>query len=337
MDLQTIWIRIFPKLNNYNEFQKDELKTILFSELGNYVIEEKLCTDIVQYDDDTKGYTMFFVAKKVEGLSEKSLNYYKNVIDTFLGKFSKKLSQFTTDDIRYYLAVREMDDKVSPVTADNERRILSNFFAWLSNEEYISKNICAPIKQIRKPKRKKKAFSDVEITKIKDACQTYKNNVLEKKRAISIVEFLLSTGCRATELCSIKCTDIDLDARTAVVFGKGAKERNVYLNQVTKLRLQEYWKERNNNAEYAFCSTKFPFSKMSVNTLEKLVKEIGQNANVNNCHPHRFRRTTATKAIKKGMSLVDVQKMLGHESLDTTKIYLDLDDTNLKYQHEKFM
>lgn len=131
MDLQTLWGNIYPKLDDFDNLQKNKIKTILFCELGNFKIEEKEpCKDIVQYDDDMKGYTMFFVAKKVEGLSEKSLKYYKCVIDMFLKKVPKKLSQYTTDDIRYYLALREMDDKVSPATADNERRVLNCFF-WL--------------------------------------------------------------------------------------------------------------------------------------------------------------------------------------------------------------
>ncbi|MGN0488065.1 MAG: tyrosine-type recombinase/integrase [Ruminococcus sp.] len=337
MDLQTLWARMYPKFDDFDDLQKNKIKTILFCELGNFNIEEKeRCKDIVQYDDDMKGYTMFFVAKKVEGLSEKSLKYYKIVIDTLLKKVPKKLSQYTTDDMRYYLALREMNDKVSPTTADNERRILNGFFEWLSSEDYISKNICSPIKQIKQPKRKKKAFTEIEIAKIKDTCQNL-NIDIYRKRAIALVEFLLSTGCRVNEICTLKKENLDLDARTAVVFGKGSKERTVYLNQVAKLRLQEYFNLRKDNSEYVFCGCRKPYSKMNTGVLEKLIKEIGEKSGIKDCHPHKFRRTTATMAIKKGMSLIDVQRMLGHENLETTKIYLDLDDTALRYQHEKFM
>lgn len=337
MDLQTLWARMYPKFDDFDDLQRDKIKSIFFSELGKCSIEEKEpCTDLVNYSDNMKGYTMFFVAKKVEGLGKRSLDYYKLVIDKFLEKIPKKLTQYTTDDIRYYLALREMDDKVSPATADNERRILSCFFGWLSNEEYIRKNICAQIKQVKKPKKKKKAFSEVEIAKIKDACLKIKKDK-EKRRAIALVEFLLSTGCRATEISTLKKEDIDLETRTAVVFGKGSKERTVYLNQVSKMRLQEYFNARTDDSEYAFCSLNKPYLKLNVSGIEIIIRNIGKTAGVKNCHPHRFRRTMATLAIKKGMSLVDVQRMLGHESLDTTKIYLDLDDTDLRYQHEKFM
>lgn len=337
MDLQTIWSKIYPKLTNFSEYQKEEIKSILFSEFWKYDIQEKeQCKEIANYDEDMKGYMMFFVAKQVEGLSERSLNYYRYIIDNLLNKIPKKLSQYTTDDIRYYLALRETHDRVSAVTADNERRILSVFFEWLSNEEYITKNICSQIKQVKKPKRKKKAFTEVEIAKIRDACQKL-NNDIEKKRAIALIEFLLSTGCRANEVCTLKKDDIDFESRTAIVFGKGAKERTVYLNQVTKLRLQEYFEDRRDDSEYAFVGTKKPFKNITVSALGRIIKEIGEKAGVKDCHPHKFRRTTATMAIKKGMSLIDVQRMLGHENLDTTKIYLDLDDTSLKYQHDKFM
>lgn len=337
MNLQTLWTNIYPKLDDFDDLQKDKIKTILFCELGNFNIEEKEpCKDIVQYDDDMKGYTMFFVAKKVEGLSEKSLKYYKCVIDMFLKKVPKKISQYTTDDVRYYLALREMDDKVSPATADNERRILNCFFGWLSEEEYVRKNICSQIKQIKKPKKKKKAFTEIEVAKIKDACIKIEKSI-ERQRAIALIEFLLSTGCRVNEISTLKKEDIDLETRTAVVFGKGSKERTVYLNQISKMRLQEYFNARTDNSEYAFCSLNKPYPKLNVSGIEIIIRNIGKTAGVKNCHPHRFRRTMATVAIKKGMSLVDVQRMLGHESLDTTKIYLDLDDTDLRYQHEKFM
>lgn len=337
MDLQKVWSDIYLKLENFDELQKQEIKSIFLSEIGKYdLIEKEPCKELANYNVDMKGYTMFFVAKKVEGLSQKSLKYYKLVIDNLLKKIPKKISQYTTDDLRYYLALRETEDKISPTTADNERRILSVFFEWLSNEEYINKNICSQIKYVKKPKKKKKAFSEIEIAKIKDACQLLGTPIL-RKRAIALVEFLLSTGCRANEICLLKKEDIDFETRTAVVFGKGSKERTVYLNPVSKMRLQEYFSERTDDCEYAFCSSKKPFTKVSVSVVENIIETVGKKAGVNNCHPHRFRRTTATMAIKKGMPLIDVQRMLGHENLDTTKIYLDLDDTDLRYQHEKFM
>lgn len=337
IDLQTIWSSIFPNLINYDEFQINEIKAILFSELGKYTFAEKEQSKELQlYDDDMKGYTMFFVAKKVEGLKEKSLKYYKQIIDQLFNLIPKTPKQLTTDDIRYYLAIRQSKDMASMATIDNERRVLNSFFGWLADEEYISKNIVKSIKKIRKPKKKKKAFSETDIAKIKDGCNKFKTEE-QRKRAIAFVEFLLSTGCRVNEISLVKKDDIDLEKRTAVVFGKGSKERTVYITPVAKLRLLEYWETRTGESEYAFCSVQKPYDKMNVSGLEILARNIGKLAGITNCHPHRFRRTMATNALKKGMSILDIQRMLGHECIDTTKIYLDLDDTDLKYQHEKYM
>ena len=337
MDLQTLWSRMYPNFINFTELQKDEIKSIMFAELGKFQFEEKeQSTELTVYDDDMKGYTMFFVAKKVEGLGEKSLKYYKYVIDHFFSVMQKTPRQVTTDDVRYYLAVRQSKDKVTTTTIDTERRILNGFFSWLSDEDYITKNIAKPIKKVRQQKKKKKAFTDTDLIKIKDACNQLKTPE-HKSRAIALVEFLLSTGCRINEISLLKKEDVDFENGTAIVFGKGSKERTVYLNAVTKMRLNEYWDMRKGNSEYAFCSIAKPYAKLNVSGLEIIVRELGEMSGVKNCHPHRFRRTMATNAIKKGMSIMDVQRMLGHESIETTKIYLDLDDSNLKFQHEKFL
>ena len=161
-------------------------------------------------------------------------------------------------------------------------------------------------------------------------------NICQQKRAIALVEFLLSTGCRVGEIAALKRENIDLERGTALVFGKGSKERIVYINAVCRLRLLEYWEAVGDNL-YAFCQMESPYKEWNISGIEIEVRKLGALAGVKDCHPHRFRRTTATIATKKGMSLLDVQRMLGHESADTTRIYLDLDDTDLKHKHEKYL
>lgn len=336
-----VWDEVHTMLAGYSAQQIHQLQAILFSVLGKYDISRKEeTTDLVEYDEGMKGYTMFFVAKRVQGLSAKSLNYYKNTIDKLLETVQKPITQITTDDVRWYLAQRQVRDKVSPSTMDNERRIFSTFFGWLSGEGYIPKDICKSIKKVKTPKRKKKAFSEVEVQRIKDACFELETDI-EQKRSIALVEFLLSTGCRIGEVSILKKNDIDLENRTALVYGKGCKERIVYLNQISKMRLLEYWDARKYDSEYAFAPLKHrpkqEKGNVSVSALEKSIHDLGKIAGIENCHPHRLRRTCATTAIKKGMSIIDVQRLLGHESMETTKIYLDLDDTDLRYQHEKYM
>lgn len=341
IDMRTLWNGIFENLHGFDDSQLEQIKQAVYCEIGKYDFQPKPeHTELVIYDDDKKGYTMFFVAKKVEGMAERSLKYYKEIIDQFFAMTPKPLNALTSDDIRFYLARRQIERKCAPATMDNERRILNSFFRWLSDEGYIEKNICSSIKKVKTPKRKKKAFSETDCAKIRDACFVLDGNHVEekRKRAAALVEFLLSTACRVREISTLKRDDIDLEQRTAVVFGKGSKERTVFLTPTAKMRLLEYW-EIAGDKNYAFSplgESKTTDKSWYVSGIEIAVREIGKSAGVANCHPHRFRRTAATFAIKKGMSLLDVQRMLGHASIETTKIYLDLDDSDLKYQHDKF-
>lgn len=343
-----IWSGILENLDKFNEYQLEQIKNAVFCELGKYTFEKKAeSAEIVAFDSDNNGYMMFFIAKKVEGLAERSLKYYKTVIDKFMQTANKPLKTLNADDIRWYLAKRQMSDKVTPVTANSERRVLHSFFGWLSDEQYIERNICKSIKAIKTKKVKKKAFSEVELQKIRDECLKVRSLDTcmkskadeEQKRNIALVEFLLSTGCRVGEVSTLKREDIDLDDRTALVLGKGNKERTVFLTPTAKMRLLEYW-EIAGEKEYAFSPVRIGGNVQQKNVcrsgIEIIIREIGKRAGVKNCHPHRFRRTCATLALRKGMSVLDVQKMLGHANLDTTKIYLDLDDNDLKYQHDKF-
>ena len=342
MDLQSVWIKMFPMLQVFNNEQREIIKSAMFVTLGNCEISEiNLSTNIVLSEDkNQRAISMFFIAKKVEGLSDKTLKYYRGVINKLFMVVSKPIDLMVTDDIRYYLAIRQIEDKISLTSIDNERRVINSFFEWLALEDYVQKNIVKPIKKIRFKKKKKKAFTPVEISKIKDACMKLKTEE-QRKRAIAIVETLLSTGCRVGEISGLMVDDIDLDIGTATVLGKGNKERTVYLNDVSKMRIKEYWACRNIQSPYCFSSVaqgkKTLSGQMYISGIEILVRELGKIAGVPNCHPHRFRRTMASEAIKRGMSVIDVQRILGHESLETTKIYLDLDDSNLKFLHQKYL
>ena len=344
MDMSTIWSGIMLRLNSdFDETQIERIKNAVYCEIGKYDFTKKAeCTDLIVYNEENNGYMMFFIAKKVEGLSKRSIDYYKCVIDKFLQSASKPLKALTPDDIRWYLAKRQMQDKITEVTANSERRVLHSFFGWLADEQYIERNICKSIKAIKEKKTKKKAFTEIELQKIRDVCLKVKYTTTcmkskveeEQKRNIALVEFLLSTGCRVGEIAILKREDIDLDNRTALVVGKGNKERTVFLTPTAKMRLVEYW-DIVGKKEYAFSSLT-QGDQLNISGIEIIIRNIGKEAGVKNCHPHRFRRTCATIAMRKGMTVIDVQKMLGHANLDTTRIYLDLDDNDLKYQHDKY-
>lgn len=342
IDLRTIWNGIYPLLPELDSKIADDIKAVVFSELGKYDFAPKnKNTEIVEFQEENIAYKMFFLSKKVEGLSDRSLKAYKWTIDNFLGRIQKPINQVTSDDIRFYLAIRKTQDKVSDVTVGNDLRNLSAFFVWIHSEGYISKNPAKSIKKVRVKKKKKKAFTDVEIAKLRDACAVHGKSARETERSlrgIALIEFMLSTGCRVGEIAELKRDSIDFDTKSIVVFGKGAKERTVYMNDVAKLRLTEYW-DFIGESEYAFTKSgnykngKVP---LKISGIEIFIRNLGKQAGVENTHPHRFRRTCATNALRKGMSILDVQKLLGHESIDTTRIYLDLDDADLRYQHNKF-
>lgn len=282
----------------------------------------------VNQDLKTKALQMFFISKKVEGLSDNSLKYYGFVLQRFFDMITVELDKITTNDIRFYVARRQIDKPdISKVTLNNERRVLNSFFSWCQAEDYILKNPMAAIKQIKTPKLVKKAFTELEMEKLRDACKD--------SRERAMIEVLYSTGVRCAELAGMKLTDINGDE--VLVLGKGNKERIVYLNARALMSLQKLKEAKKFESDYLFCSQKPPYNKLSKGSIEKIIREIGQRAKVPNVHPHRFRRTAATLALNRGMPLEQVSQMLGHSSIETTTIYARSTTENVKESHKKFV
>ena len=264
----------------------------------------------------------FIVAKRVGGASDKTCKYYQFILGQFLNKIGMYFDKVTANDIRIYFAKRELEDGVSAVTRTNERRVLSSFYGWLFDEELISKNPMRKVDRIKTKKVQKKAFTPMDLEQIRAHCQN------EKETAV--IETLISTGCRVSELAGITLEDIDGDA--VIVHGKGDKDRTVYLTAKAQYAINEYlasdcYKRRRNK------NTVFP----SAHAVEGIVKRIGDECGISKCHPHRFRRTCATNALEHGMPIEYVSRMLGHESLETTRIYLDLNDNDMKIAHRKYV
>ncbi len=293
----------------------------------------------------------FTLAKAVAGCTKKTVKVYGDYLRRALGEIGKDADSIGSVDIQVYLA--QVMSRTSAANADNVRRVLSSFFGWLHREELISKNPMTKVDSIKVRKQKKKAFTDIECELLRNACRT--------AREKAIVETLLSTGCRVSELVSIKRADIDGKAIT--IIGKGEKPRTVYLNAKAIVAMQGYLSERKDSNPYLLprmddsCRTK---ERLSITartrenwykvpdmvaaaghsdngTIEQIVRGIGKRAGVENVHPHRFRRTCATSALKHGMPIEQVSKMLGHEQLSTTQIYLDLDERGLEMSHERYV
>lgn len=295
--------------------------------LNDYEISHKSTELAIPEDGRQKALQMYIVTKKVEGCSDTTIRYYVGVLTRFLQEINSNIDSIKADQIRYYIAIRSERDKLSKVSQDNELRVLKGFFSWCSAEDYISKNPTTNIKAIKQEKRIKKPFSEVELERLRRAAKT--------KRDIAILETLFSTGCRASELVGMNRSAVDGDE--IVVFGKGSKERVCYLNAKARLAISEYLDERKDNNPALFVTLRKPIRRLSRESIRNVIREIGQKAGVENCHPHRFRRTAATIALNRGMPIDQVQQMLGHTQIATTTIYAQSDAESVKASHRKYV
>lgn len=332
---------IIDKLNfmlseNYSAEQISNIDTFLHVILHEYDIRKKeTAVQVYQGNQDEILTKKFLATKMVKGCSRRTIKMYSNALLMFRKKIQKPLVEITSDDILYYLAMRGTIDGISPVSQNNELRVLKSFYVWATNEDIVPKNPTAKISQIKTQKKVKEAFTEIELEKLREACNTRKG--LNKKH-LAILEVLISTGCRASELATMKLENLLGDKIT--ILGKGNKERIVYLNARAQMALTNYLSVRENNSPYIFpgidIKTKEPTDHIGYETVNEIVKTLAKRAGVKNCHAHRFRRTAATMALRKGMPVELVSKMLGHEQLTTTQIYLQLSDEDLHNAHKKY-
>lgn len=272
---------------------------------------------------------IFIDAKKIEGCSERTLQYYCVTIEHFLQNIKTPIRKISTDEIRCYLVEYQKINDCSKVTVDNIRRNISSFFSWLEEEDYILKS---PMKRIHKIKTKqpvKETISDELIEKLRDSCDCI--------RDLAMIDLLYSTGIRVGELVNLDVSDINFEERECVVFGKGDKERKVYFDAKTKLHLQNYLESRSDNNAALFVTLDAPHTRLKISGVEIRVRELGRKLNLEKIHPHKFRRTMATRAIDKGMPIEQVQKILGHSQIDTTMQYAIVNQNNVKTSHRKFI
>lgn len=333
----------------------EDARAQLYILLHDYDIMPK-STDIVPYHGDINQMLLqkFIVAKKVKGCSERTLKYYYSSIRLALAKINRPVTEITSDDILYFLAL-EMQRGISKCSVDNTRRNISSFYQWLTREEIITKNPMLKVDNIKYTKVKETALDDEEIERMR--------TVLRDWREKAIFEMLLSTGCRVTELVNIRLVDIEGDAIT--VLGKGSKYRTVYMNAKAKIAVEHYISERNDANPYLFAAgVMFMFNgwkggsgmkrmnehewwqhpefvvvdrHLDASSVRTVLRRAGDACNIENVHPHRFRRTFATKALRAGMSIELVSKALGHANITTTQIYLDLTEDDLKQAHKRYV
>ena len=272
---------------------------------------------------------LFLNAKKIEGCSARTIKYYQVTIENMLKEISTPVRKITTEEIRQYLVDYQQKGKCSNTTIDNIRRNLSSFFSWLEEEDYILKSPMNRIHKIKTKQLVKETISDEAIEKLRDGCNGIRN--------LAIIDLLYSTGIRVGELVNLNITDVNFEARECVVFGKGDKERRVYFDAKSKLHLQEYLNSRSDDNPALFVTLDAPHERLKISGVEIQLRRLGRRLNLNKIHPHKFRRTMATRAIDKGMPIEQVQKILGHSQINTTLQYAIVNQNNVKVSHQKFI
>lgn len=317
-------------LNTLDNAQMEQLHRVLVRCMNNVGIS--YCDDdkTSQYEFSNKELIDKFISsKKVEGCSEKTLRYYKATLDKISDKLALHVTHMTTDNLRQYLSDYQQINYCSKGNIDNIRRILSSFFSWLEEENYILKSPVRRIHKIRTNKTVKETYSDEALELLRDNTTCL--------RDLAIIDMLSSTGMRVGELIKLNIADIDFENRECVVFGKGSKERPVYFDARTKIHLKNYLDSRTDDNPALFVSLLKPYNRLEISGVEIRLRNLGRKLNVSKVHPHKFRRTLATKAIDKGMPIEQVQQLLGHTKIDTTMQYAMVDQNNVKQSHRKYI
>ena len=321
--IQTVVTDMLSYLNNA---QVEKLQEVLLHTLWDYDIS---LSDGKTKEQEQDLLALFLAAKRIEGCSEKSLKYYQATTQAMLDGIGKPIKEIVTEDIRQYLTNYQRERHSSRVTIDNIRRILSSFFSWLEDEDYILKSPVRRIHKVKTASNIKETYSDETLELMRDSCS--------EMRDLAMIDLLASTGMRVGEMVLLNRDDVDFAERECVVFGKGDKERMVYFDARTKLHLQTYLDSRNDNNPALIVSLKAPFSRLSIGGVETRLRELGRQLGVHKVHPHKFRRTLATMAIDKGMPIEQLQQVLGHKRIDTTLQYAMVKQSNVKLAHRKYI
>ena len=272
---------------------------------------------------------LFLAAKTIEGCSKRTIQYYRVTIEKMLTLMNQPIRKISTDDMRSYLSQYQEWNGCSKVTVDNVRRNISSFFSWLEEENYILKSPMRRIHKIKTNQQVKEIITDEDIERLRDSCSC--------KRDLAMIDLLYSTGIRVGELVNLNISDVDFEARECVVFGKGGKERKVYFDAKSKLHLQAYLSSRVDDNEALFVTLDAPHDRLKISGVEIRMRSLGRSNNMTRIHPHKFRRTMATRAIDKGMPIEQVQKILGHSQIDTTMQYAMVNQSNVKTSHRKYI
>ncbi len=281
--------------------------------------------------NDLKRLIKYYLsAKKVDGLSARTLENYRSHLELFAAKVTKRTAKITANDIRGYIGYLAETRHLAETSLQTHINTLRAFFGWLHVEEKIKKNPMNKIKSLKLNKKgARQALTVEELERLRNACVGYREKAL--------VEFLVSSGCRLSEVTQLRASDLDLTGRTVRVIGKGDKERPVYFSVRARLMVQEYMVSRKGGTGL-FVSTKSPYNTLKPRAIQRIIHTISERAGLEkNVHPHLLRHTFATHALNGGMDVTVIQKLLGHEDVSTTQIYAEMSDETIKHQYNKYI
>lgn len=321
--IEEVKMRMLPYLNSVQMIKLSKVLETVLQGLDTDTLEAE-----AKLDSDSL-LAAFITAKRLEGCSDKTLAYYQKSIEAVLQAIGKEVRQITTDDLRAYLTRYQATNGVSKVTIDNVRRNLSSFFAWLEDEDFIIKSPVRRIRRIKTAKVIKETYSDENLEVMRDRCTN--------ERDLALIDLLASSGMRAGELVKLNRADVDFEERECIVLGKGSKERYVYFDARAKIHLQNYLAARQDDNPALFVSLRAPYRRLQIGGLEIRLRQLGKRLHLPKVYPHKFRRTMATAAIDKGMPVEQLQKLLGHERIDTTMHYAMVKQQNVKTAHRKYI
>lgn len=324
--IESIMQQMLPYLDNA---QMEKLRDVLHYSLHEVQIQMDT-SHLPQPVETNEGLlSKFMAAKRVEGCSSKTLRYYESALKKLFATVPVSVLRMKTEHLRDYLSQYAERTKCSKANLDNIRRILSSFFTWLEDESYILKNPVRRIHKIRVDRNVKETYSDEAMERMRDECHSL--------RDLAIIDLLASSGMRVGELVHLNREDIDFENRECIVFGKGSKERPVYFDARTKIHLKNYLDSRTDDNPALFVSLLKPYNRLQISGVEIRLRSLGRELGIPKVHPHKFRRTLATKAIDKGMPIEQVQRLLGHTQIDTTMQYAMINQRNVKVSHQKYI
>ena len=312
----------------FNSEDLDRILTTLDRVVADYTITERE-TSLAVIDNDTpKLVKIYLSSKKLEGLADGTIAMYANRLRIFFDFVQRRPEEIETNEIRLFLVQYQQQNEISDRTLDKIRQILNSFFDWCLNEEYISKNPCRNIKEIKYEVEPRHSLTRFQLERVRRSCKS--------KRDLAIVDVLYSTGCRVTELVNMKFSDLDENENSVKIIGKGKKHNTVYLNTNAQISLTEYLQERKGDSDYIFVSDREPHDQLSVRSVQRVIGTIADELNIK-LSPHILRHTSATLALQNGMKITQVQKMLGHSNVSTTQIYAETSQEEVATSHKRFV